>query len=172
MRVHLPAFVLGSVAPDLPLFLLTGWFFLVPRRQAGEDDLFGSLYDQYFFHHPVWIASHNFLHAPFILLGLAVLGRYALKRGRSWGFGLLWFTAGCALHSLIDIFTHHNDGPLLLFPFDWSLRFEGPISYWHPDYYGHIFLPLEMSLNVLILAYFGGRWWRKRRRATVAASME
>jgi len=164
---HMPAVLAGSLAPDLPLFLLTAWFFAVPRRREGADgEVFGELYDAYFFEEPLWIVAHNVLHAPFILAALMGLGLWLIRRGGRWGEVLVWFTAGCALHSLIDTFTHHNDGPLLLFPFDWSFRFASPVSYWHPDYFGTVFMPLELAMNVLIVGYFVGRWLRGRQQGS------
>ncbi|MEI2691742.1 MAG: hypothetical protein V9H69_19395 [Anaerolineae bacterium] len=43
---------------------------------------------------------------------------------------LRWLAAGLALHSALDVLTHHDDGPLLLFPFDWRRRWCSPVSYW------------------------------------------
>jgi hypothetical protein len=60
---------------------------------------------------------------------------------------------GCAIHTAGDIPVHHNDGPLLLFPFEWSVRFYSPVSYWHPDYYAVQFGVFETLLVVAMLAY-------------------
>ncbi|MEZ4675136.1 MAG: hypothetical protein R2932_12925 [Caldilineaceae bacterium] len=32
-------------------------------------------------------------------------------------------------HTAIDIPLHYDDGPLLLFPFDWKTRFHSPVSH-------------------------------------------
>ncbi|CAN5836940.1 hypothetical protein BH24DEI2_BH24DEI2_16360 [soil metagenome] len=78
-----------------------------------------------------------------------------------WGRGLLWFAVGAALHTLIDIFTHAGDGPLFLFPLT-TYRFDSPVSYWDPVYYGRAFTVLEYALDALLLAYLGVTWWRRR----------
>jgi hypothetical protein len=66
---------------------------------------------------------------------------------------LLSFAFATGLHSFLDIFTHHDDGPLLLFPFDWSLRFTSPISYWDPEHYGNIFMPIDFGLTFLCAGF-------------------
>ncbi len=42
----------------------------------------------------------------------------------------------CLLHSMIDVATHFDDGPVLFWPLDWSTRFASPVSYWDDDHYG------------------------------------
>lgn len=66
---------------------------------------------------------------------------------------MLWFSLGSLLHTLIDIPTHAGDDPLLFFPFDWQLRFNSPLSYWDPNYFGIQFIVFEILLNVGLLAY-------------------
>ncbi len=140
---------LGAVAPDIPLYFLgLGGYFYYTRiqgwtRQATFQHMFGTLY----FEHPFWIASHNFLHAPLIVLGGMVLG----KRMRS--KVLYYFFMACALHSVVDILTHHDDGPVLAFPLNWTYRFSSPISYWDPAHYGRYFSVFEMLLNLFFMAY-------------------
>ncbi|MCB0077474.1 MAG: DUF4184 family protein [Anaerolineales bacterium] len=158
------AFLLGSVLPDLPLLLLTLWYFADIRwlrPEMADAQLFGAWYDDLFFNNLLWIVSHNLFHAPLIILSLGLIGWRGWKQGRGWGLALLWFAMGCGLHSLIDIFTHHHDGPLLLFPFDLSLRFQSPVSYWDPRHYGRLFAPLEHLLDVVLLLWL----WRSRSTA-------
>ncbi|MBF2000205.1 MAG: zinc dependent phospholipase C family protein [Synechococcales cyanobacterium M58_A2018_015] len=149
------AFLLGSVAPDLPLWVLSlggiayyhgirGW-----ELERIADWLFNHLY----FYDPIWISLHNALHAPILLLlGIAAVWRTRRNIG-SRSRWLFWFLLACLLHSGIDIFTHANDGPLLLFPLNWTLRFYGPISYWDPRYYGNEFQQFELGLNLGLLVY-------------------
>ena len=72
------------------------------------------------------------------------------QRFRHW---LFWFFAACFVHSVIDILTHAMDGPLILFPFNWSLRFQSPVSYWDPAHYGTQFTIFELTLDVALLVY-------------------
>ena len=162
------AFLLGAVLPDVPLVVLTLGYFVHTRfirPELANEFIFGPRYDALYFTDPVWITGHSLFHAPPLILALALLGFWAWRRGRGWGLGLLWFAAGCGLHSLVDILTHHHDGPLLLFPFDWSLRFQSPVSYWDGDYHAGIVAPLEHLLDVTMLVYLGREWWRRRARA-------
>lgn len=69
------------------------------------------------------------------------------------------------MHTMLDIPTHHNDGPLILFPLEWSVRFYSPVSYWDPRYFGREFALFELLLNLTLLGYlFGPGLWRRLRR--------
>jgi membrane-bound metal-dependent hydrolase YbcI (DUF457 family) len=167
------AFLLGSVAPDLPLWLLSIAGIVYYRFILGWNAATTAnwMFDHLYFHHPVWIALHNFLHAPLILLiGLALVWRTRRNIG-SRSRWLFWFLLACGLHSMIDIFTHVDDGPLLLFPFDWTTRFHSPISYWDDRYYGREFQRFEIGLNLVLLLYLMGprvtRFLCRRRRSAV-----
>ncbi len=179
----------GSVAPDIPLYLLSIGGFAWYRGLLGWSmpEASAKLFDVLYFEHPAWIASHNMLHAPLILIaGLAFLqleGRWrmvvpdlagvriddrvqakAAARRRWWSTFLLF----CLVHALIDIATHHDDGPLLLFPFDWSTRFLSPVSYWDPRHFGRPFLLFEATLDLVIAGWLlAPRWkaWRSERAA-------
>jgi len=151
------ALLLGSVMPDMPLVGLSA-LFLAQKFWLGDgnpsEGLFGAAYDQLYFNDPVWLAGHAAFHAPPMLLLYLTLGYwFGVRGGRRWGRCLFWFAVGCGLHSAIDIVTHHHDGPLLLFPFDWQTRFRSPVSYWDPEHYGGIFAPLEHVLNVVLLVW-------------------
>ena len=80
-----------------------------------------------------------------------------------WGEGLFWFGVACTIHTVIDILVHHNDGPLLLFPFEWNLRFMSPVSYWDRDYYGIPFTIFEHALLIVMLVMLARGWWQRRR---------
>lgn len=161
------AFLLGSIAPDLPLWILSitsiGYYHFLKGWSLTETSnyVFGKLY----FHNPFWIASHNFLHSPILLLlGLSLVWRSRRNIGPKsrWVF---WFLLACLFHSIIDIFTHANDGPLLFFPLEWTLRFSSPISYWDTRYYGREFGLFEGVLDVVLFLYlFGARIYRYLRK--------
>ena len=64
-----------------------------------------------------------------------------------------------ALHSVGDFLLHHDDAHRHFFPFsEW--RFQSPVSYWDPRYYGDVVSPIE-SLVVLL----GALWLMSRHRA-------
>jgi membrane-bound metal-dependent hydrolase YbcI (DUF457 family) len=163
--VHLKGALLGSIMPDLPLIVLTVVYIVYYRYidplPAGEH-IFSGRYDRLFFEDPFWVILHNMFHAPLIVALLTLVGYHAIRAGKSWGPALFWFALACGLHSLIDIFTHHNDGPLLLFPFNWQLRVITPISYWDDNHYGNIVAPLEHLLDLAILLFLGVGWIRRR----------
>ena len=153
--------------PDVPLVLLTGWYVVRKRFEAGsEGTLFGPEYDALSFGDPVWIAGHNVMHAPLvILLGLVVSWKLGKRHfGGRWT-SLYWFAIGCGIHSLLDIATHHHDGPLLLFPLDFSLRFASPVSYWDPRYHGRVLMLVEHAVDaaaaIAMLRGPATRWVRR-----------
>lgn len=111
------------------------------------------MFDTLFFNDPFWIATHNLLHAPLVLLSLMAVTWTARTQPATWRHGVFWFAVGCFIHTAIDIATHVDDGPLLLFPFEWTLRFYAPISYWDPRYFGREFTMFEIGLNLVLLAY-------------------
>ena len=163
------AFLLGSVAPDIPLFLLSIGSAFYYRFIVGlsPERTFRHMYDTMYFENPGWIAGHNLLHAPVLLLAaLAVLWPYHRNPGGS-GRPLFWFLVACLFHSAVDIATHVDDGPLLFFPFDWTTRFHSPVSYWDRRYYGVQFAIFELTLDLVLLIYLLRgpllRWIRRRR---------
>lgn len=172
--VHTLALLTGSVLPDIPFFLLTvlgevyfRWFTTTPTGESPMVYMHFTL----FFTDPLWIVSHNFFHAPLILgvLGLAGFAgvQWGQHWGQRWGRVLLWFAAGAGLHTLIDIFTHSSDGPLLFFPFNWRYRFPSPVSYWEQDNFGLAFTLVEHLVDVGILVYLFWEWRRRRQRRSV-----
>ena len=149
------AFLLGSVAPDLPLWGLSigGMIYYQGILGWNQADTFRLMFDQLFFQHPLWIISHNFLHAPVLLLvGLAVTWR-SRSQVDSLGYRLFWFCLACLLHTSVDILTHVDDGPLIYFPWDWITRFRSSVSYYDDRYYGREFQFFEQWLNIVLLVY-------------------
>ncbi len=149
------AFLLGAVLPDVPLWLLSvggGLYFRYGRgwsTEAVARHMFGTLY----FEDPRWIAAHNLLHSPTLLtLMLFVLWRFR-QRIDSPLRSLYWFLTACMLHTSVDILTHVDDGPLLFFPFEWTIRFHSPISYWDPAHHGRAFMFVELALDLALLLY-------------------
>lgn len=165
VEVDSRALLIGSFAPDVPLFILTIGFFLqrALSGDASNPELFGQAYDNLYFNNPVWIIGHSLLHSPLMVTFYLIIGYWFGIRGKqTWALSFFWFAVGCGFHTLIDIPTHHNDGPLLFFPFDWQTRFNSSISYWHPDYGGRIFFPIEHLANLGIIAYLVMPFIRRR----------
>ncbi|MBE7472942.1 MAG: hypothetical protein DPW09_40995 [Anaerolineae bacterium] len=172
--VHPRALLLGSILPDLPLLVLTLGF--LARRSwsgvpAAADPICGPHFNDLYFHHPFWIAAHNLLHAPLLIGLLAWLGYHpGLRRQKKGGLALFWFALACGFHALIDIITHNNDGPLLLFPFNWRYRFPAPVSYWDAEHGGKNFTLFERLLDFAAAVYLAVAW-RRRRRSFKAKEM-
>lgn len=162
--VHSRAFIIGSFLPDVPLLFLTlgagvYYRFIAPLPPGYR---FFECFDALYFNDPFWKAGYNLFHAPLVLLLFGGVGYLAGRRGHAWGWSLLWFALGCGLHSVVDIATHHNDGPLVFFPLNWDYRFPSPISYWDRRYYASIVAPLEHMLDLFFLGYLAFQWWRER----------
>lgn len=145
----------GSVAPDVAIFLLstgTALYYAVVEGRSITN-MHSFMFDELFFGNPWWIALHNVLHAPLLLgAGIVLLWRFRRKEGTAgfWGF---WFLIAALLHTGLDVATHVDDGPLLLFPLDLEYRFRSGISYWDPGHHGELFFRLEVLLDVLLIAY-------------------
>jgi hypothetical protein len=159
---HLPlptsALLIGSVAPDLALTLLSlgGTWYYQNIVGLTDRETFRHMYDTMFFRDPVWISLHNLLHSPtMLLIGLAATWRWRWRLAtiRRWIF---WFLLACLGHTALDIPTHHDDGPLLFWPFEWTIRFPSPISYWDRRYYGEQFAVFELILGAVLLLYLVG----------------
>jgi membrane-bound metal-dependent hydrolase YbcI (DUF457 family) len=165
-EINVFAFVLGGVLPDMPFFLLTilgqVYFWLIGGTPTGESPMV-FMHMTLYFTDPLWIIAHNLLHASLILAPLGFCGYWGIKAQKRWGSFLLWFALGAGLHSLIDVFTHADDGPILFFPLKWSYRFNSPISYWDPEHYGLIFAPLEHVLDLLLIIALIRAWRRTRQ---------
>jgi membrane-bound metal-dependent hydrolase YbcI (DUF457 family) len=154
------AFLWGAVAPDIPLYLLSilgGLYFRstgMTTREAANH-----MFDKLYFSDPGWIWAHHLFHGPLLLIAYALV-LYPLRKNRV-AYWSLWFVAGCALHTTIDILTHYNDGPLVFFPLNWSFRIQS-ISYWDPRHGGAWFGPLELALDLFLLGYLLIPWLKNR----------
>jgi hypothetical protein len=168
LSVHTIAFLIGSVLPDIPFLLLTlgyGVYYLWINPMAPNQtamSVMETMHFDLFYRDPIWIIGHNFFHAPLILLMVGLIG-FRLRHHWRWGNLLLWFTVGAGLHTAIDILSHHSDGPLIFFPFNWRYRFASPISYWESEYYAWLVFPIEHILDASLLLYWGWSWWQRRR---------
>ena len=165
VSVHTGAFLLGSVLPDIPFALLTlvyeSYYLWIAPLAPGQTwrSIMEYLHFDVFYRDPIWIVGHNFFHAPLVLLSCGLAGFWLRRR---WGNALLWFAGGAGLHSLIDVLTHHSDGPLIFFPLNWTYRFASPISYWEAGYHAGIVAPLEHALDLLFIGYLIWAWRRQR----------
>lgn len=155
LQIAKGAFLLGAVAPDLPLWIISLISMLYYHLILGwkTSEAFRFIFRELYFHNPIWIISHNFLHAPVLLL-IGFTWVWSTRRHPDFpSRWLLWFLLACLLHTLVDIFTHANDGPLIFFPLEWTIRFQSPVSYWDPRHYGQEFGLFELALDSGLLIY-------------------
>lgn len=166
-RIPRPAVFIGSVAPDIPLYLLTAGALVYFTQVEGWSTadatrhIFGTLY----FDDIGWIAAHSALHSPVVLVAaLAAMRTAAARKWTKAANWLSWFFAACLLHAIVDIATHYDDGPLVFWPLDWTVRFYSPISYWDPSHLGRQFTVFEIFFDGVCIAYLGAPWlWRRFR---------
>lgn len=158
------ALLLGGLAPDVGLLLLGAgaavWFPLAEGWDLRRTSV--HVFDELFFTDPVWIAAHNVLHAPLVVAALGI-GAHLLRDRRPTARAVRAFAVGCALHTALDIPVHVGDGPLLLFPFEWTTRFHSPVSYYDPAYHGDVVAPVDLGLTVLLGGWLLVTWWGARR---------
>ena len=165
--VYVPALLVGAVLPDIPFFLLTVAGELYYRSLAPSlptASIMEYLHFTLFYSHPLWIIGHNFFHSLVIDSTLLLIGLWWWKRrgaryGARWGMIIFWLALGMLGHVILDIFTHHSDGPLIWFPVNWSYRFASPISYWEPAYGGQWFAVFETVLDLALVAYLLVAFW-------------
>lgn len=171
--VDMKAFLTGAVLPDIPLTALSlGYKAVTSLRRSRADaataasDRFNIGCGELFNSNPYWIVSYNLLHAPLVIGLLLLVSDQGQQRDQRWAHPLRWLALGFALHSAADIPTHHDDGPLPLFPLNWRYRFRSPISYWDSTHHGQLVTVLEAGLDALIVAGFireGVRAWLTQR---------
>jgi len=162
------ALLVGSVLPDVPFALLTviyevyyRWFSPLPANPYNS--VMEYLHFDLFFNDPIWIVGHNTFHSLVVNLVLLCIGYVAVKHTYRWGILLFWLSGGMLLHTVVDIFTHTVDGPLIFFPLNWTYRFSSPVSYWEVDHFGGLFIVIEYTVDMFVLVYFVRLWWKRRQ---------
>lgn len=149
------AFLWGSVIPDIPLGLLTIGYYAYTRYVLvlPVARMVPGTFKDLYFNSSLWVASHNFLHSPTALIIYAILLWRFLDKPNTRGHWWLSFVFGCMVHSVIDVLTHFDDGPVLFFPFEWHTRFYSPVSYWDRAHYASQFFWVELGINLVLFGY-------------------
>lgn len=161
------AFVVGGFAPDIGLLLMTAGaavFFPLTQDMSVSESLTYA-FDTLFFESRPWIAAANVLHSPVVVACLYLLATQTRRSSTpaAWQRRLASFAAGCALHIAVDIPVHHDDGPVVFWPLDWSYRLESPVSYWDPNHFGAIVAPIDLALTVIGGTTLAVSLWRRRQ---------
>ncbi len=156
-RVIALAWLIGAVLPDADV-----WAMFVIERLRGASSC-------EIFHYRYWEAPWttvqmivNSIPLWLVLLGVGLaLGQIARGRLRGAGVWLSVFSGSALLHVLADFLLHHEDARAQWMPFsDWVFR--SPVSYWDPDHFGHLFMPFEIALGLILTAIIGARFRRTK----------
>ncbi|MBI2479759.1 MAG: hypothetical protein HYV60_14335 [Planctomycetia bacterium] len=106
LRGRLPtprnAVLLGAVAPDLPLYLMSLGGLFYYRCVLGWESrpTFEHMFDRLYFQDPFWLAAHNTLHSPTLLLLLLAGMWVATHLQRTLPSWIFWFLMACLFHSI------------------------------------------------------------------------
>ncbi|WP_224826504.1 cobalamin biosynthesis protein CobQ [Cognatishimia sp. MH4019] len=144
------AALMGSLLPDLSLYLLAGSAIFVLGIEP--ETVFRDLY-----YSPTWQTIFQ-IDNSFLIWG--ALLAVALWRRSAWGVAL---TGAALLHLAFDFPLHHDDGRAHFWPVsDWV--FESPVSYWDPNQYGGLVSVIEiaacLALSVVLWRRFPDLWPR------------
>lgn len=129
--------VLGSLLPDLSLYLMAGISLFI--LNIPEQVVFGQLY-----YSRAWQTVFA-IDNSFILWGIAL----AVGFWRKWHLLVIAASAGL-LHLSLDFLLHAGDGRPQFWPFS-NWVFHSPISYWDSTYHALWIAPI--SIAVCTLAY-------------------
>jgi hypothetical protein len=130
----LQAVLLGALLPDLPMF----FFFVVESVINGESQ--STIWGQLYFRQDWQNLFDSFNSIPFVLMGLSAAYYFG---STFW----LYLLLSMSLHIMGDFPLHHDDGHHHFFPIS-GWRFDSPISYWDPRYYGRVFRVIEMIIAI------------------------
>ena len=143
----------GAILPDSPMFL----FYLWERFVKGATE--ASIWRERYFALE-WQAFFD----TFNSLPLIAIGFVAASWRRHNGARLLF--ASMALHCMLDLPLHREDGHRHFFPFsDW--RFISPVSYWDTAHLGAYGLSLEAAATLAAAVIL----WRRYPSAAVRIAL-
>lgn len=144
----------GGLAPDLSLYLLTGWELGV--MGASPEVVFRERYFS-----DAWQAVFAVDNSLVLWTLVAALG---LWLRRAW---LAALGAAAVLHLVLDMGLHNDDARRHLWPLsDWV--FVSPVSYWDRDHFGAVVGPIELALTLALCAWLWARHRALWARAAVA----
>lgn len=136
----------GAIVPDVAIFVFFVWYTLFePTSQR-------VMWSELAFREE-WQFVFSMFHS-FPLWAIVSVGFLLLKMPRA-----ALFCLAALVSAVQDFLVHHDDGHAHFFPFS-DYRFESPISYWDPAYYGWYVSAAEV---ILVLA---ASVWAYRRLET------
>ena len=142
-RPHVKSILAGAFIPDAMIYVFFIWEGLI----KGTDQR--TMWDELYFSDFWQFAVDIFNSIPLILL-LLLIG-YGLKR-----IWLQAFSWSMLVHIALDLPFHNDDAHAHFLPFT-NWKFESPISYWDPSYYGREFGLFELVFfaGCSVLVYKG-----------------
>lgn len=144
---------LGSLIPDLSLYLMAGIALLV--MQIPAEQVFGELY------YSAWWQAVFSVDNSAVLWGLVLLVALKLK-----SVPLIAVSSAALLHIALDFPLHHDDGRAHFWPVsEWV--FQSPFSYWDSNHHASIIAPLGIIVVLISAVVLWRRWSDWRRRAVV-----
>lgn len=153
------AALIGSLIPDLSLYLMAGWSIFVQRLSAQV--VFDELY-----YSPAWqqvFAIDNSIPVWGLALAVALWLR------------VRWVSILCAaalLHICVDFTMHAGDGRPNFWPFsDWV--FHSPVSYWDQRHHAGFVKPVALGASLVsFFALWRDSGWMGRGFFALLALME
>jgi len=145
------AALLGSLLPDLSLYLLAGgamYLFAIPPARVFNELYFSDAWQTIF-------AVDNSFLVWGVLLALALWWR------SGWCLAL---TAAAILHLALDFPLHHDDGRAHFWPLSGWI-FASPVSYWDIEHGARWIAPVEATAAVIAALRLWA--WRPGRRLSV-----
>lgn len=144
--------IAGAILPDLPLILTSLYLATKPllARTPFDPTIFKAQMDNLYFDSSWLPVAHNFLHAPVSILYLALIATILCYHRPGHHALIHAFALGALSHSLIDIISHIEDGPLIFWPLNTQFRLTGLFSHWAPGHGGMLITTLEISLGLYI----------------------
>jgi hypothetical protein len=129
---------IGALLPDMPMIA-----FYAYQKWLGtpEQIIWASSYFE-----KDWQLFFNLFNSIPITLTIVLVSHLFQLRL------LFLLAANALLHIFFDLPLHHDDAHRHFLPLsEW--RFESPVSYWNPLYYGNIVIRLELVFVLLACAY-------------------
>jgi membrane-bound metal-dependent hydrolase YbcI (DUF457 family) len=151
---------IGSLMPDLSLYLMAGFSLLV--LQIPAERVFGELYFS-----PAWQTVFS-VDNSFLVWG-SVLGIVLMVKSPG---GIAFATAGL-LHLATDFPLHNDDARPHFWPVtNWV--FESPLSYWDSDHHAAWVAPLTLTAVLIASVVLWRRHanWRIRAGVLLAGAAE
>lgn len=152
-------FIAGACLPDLPIIVCWPAIAAFTAMTGGGFDVarFRAIADRLYFSDSAVSYLHNLLHSPVSLLLLALLAGILFPDRSRLRRCLVIALIGAATHSLIDIISHVEDGPLVFWPVEQSIRVRGLFSHWNPVHGGGWVTIAELAGTCTAGIYVAGR---------------